>query len=77
MSMSGDIARSVLQKAVKYSITPEDTAELINNIFNNLSWDNDCPFTVGDVIMYVNHEINSKYSSVNKQAYADYLKKYK
>ncbi len=32
MSMSGDIARSVLQKAVKYSITPEDTAELIKSI---------------------------------------------
>jgi regulator of replication initiation timing len=30
--MSGDIARSVLQKAVKYSITPEDTAELTKSI---------------------------------------------
>ena len=77
MSMSGDIARSVLEKAVKYSITPEDTAELINNIFNNLEWDNDCPYTKEDVIIQADHEINSKYSSVNKQAYADYLKKYK
>jgi len=77
MSMSGDITRSVLEKAVKYSITPEDTAELINNIFNNLEWDNDCPHTPDDVINICKHEINSKYSSVNKQAYADWLNKYK
>ena len=75
--MSGDITRSVLEKAVKYSMTPHDVAELVNNITNNLEWDNDCPFTIDDVIKYVNHEINSKYSSVNKQAYADWLNKYK
>ena len=77
MSMSGDIARSVLEKAVKYSITPEDTAELINKIFNNLEWDNDCPYTREDAINAVDYLINDKYRSIDKQAGADWLNKYK
>ncbi len=76
MSMSGCIVRSVLEKAVKYSITPDDVAGLVNNIFNNLEWDNDCPYTSEDVINEVDHEIKNKYSSVNKQAYIDYLNKF-
>ncbi len=75
--MPGDVFRSVLEKAVKYSMTPDDVAELYNNIVNNLQWDNDCPLTVDDVIKYVNHEINNKYSSFDKQAIIDWVNKYK
>jgi len=77
MSMPGDVFRSVLEKAVKYSMTPDDVAELYNNIVNNVQWDNDCPLTVDDVITYVNHEINNKYSSFDKQAIIDWVNKYK
>jgi hypothetical protein len=36
MSMNYDIARTVLDKAVRYYMPPSDIAELINNIFNNV-----------------------------------------
>ena len=77
MSMSGSIVLSVLKKAVKYSMSPEDVAELYNHIADNLEWSNDCPCTVNNVIAYVDSEINDKYSSVDKQAYTNWLNKYK
>ena len=49
--MNYDIAVTVLDKAVKYNMPPSDIAELINNIFNNLEWDNDCAYTIEDVIV--------------------------
>lgn len=77
MSMSGSIVLSVLDKAVKYSMTPDDVAELYNNIVDILEWDNDCTYTREDAINAVDYLINDKYSSIDKQAGADWLNKYK
>lgn len=73
MSMRGDIVRSVLDKAVKYYMPPSDIAELINNIFNNLEWDNDCAYTIEDVIECVKFYATDKYSSCDKDAYNKWL----
>ena len=70
MSMNYDIAKSVLDKAVRYYMPPSDIAELINNIFNNLEWDNDCPYTIEDVIVVAKSVVN------DKDLYDDYKKPY-
>jgi hypothetical protein len=59
--MNYDIAKSVLDKAVRYYIPPSDIAELMNNIFNNLEWDNDCPYTIEDVIAVAKSVVNDKH----------------
>lgn len=76
MSMRGDIVRSVLDKAVKYDMPPSDTVSLINDIFNNLEWDNDCPYTTEDVINCAKFSVNDKYSSCDKDAYNKWINKY-
>jgi len=73
MSMRGDIVRSVLDKAVRYYMPPSDIAELINNIFDNLEWDNDCPYTIEDVIKCAKFSVNDKHSSCDKDAYNKWL----
>ena len=73
MSMRGDIVRSVLDKAVRYYMPPSDIAELINNIFNNLQWDNDCAYAIEDVIECAKFSVNDKYSSCDKDAYNKWL----
>ncbi len=73
MSARCDIARSVLDKAVRYYMPPSDIAELINNIFNNLEWDNDCAYTIEDVIVTAKSIVNDKYSSRDKKAYSKWL----
>ncbi len=73
MSARYDIARSVLDKAVKYYMPPSDIAELINNIFNDLDWDNDCSYTTEDVIVVAKSIVNDKYSSRDKKAYSKWL----
>jgi hypothetical protein len=73
MSARCDIARSVLDKAVRYYMPPSDIAELINNIFNNLEWDNDCAYTIEDVIVVAKSIVNDKYSSRDKKAYSKWL----
>ena len=76
MSMSGDIVRSVLYKAVKYDMTPSDTASLINDIFDNLQWDNDCRYTIEDLIECVKFCATDKYSLCDKDAYNKWINKY-
>lgn len=76
MSMSGDIVRSVLDKAVKYDMTPSDTASLINDIFDNLQWDNDCRYTIEDVLNSAKFSATDKYSSCDKDAYNKWINKY-
>ena len=76
MSMNGDIVRSVLDKAVKYDMPPSDTASLINDIFDNLQWDNDCRYTIEDLIECAKFCATDKYSLCDKDAYNKWIKKY-
>ena len=76
MSMGGDIVRSVLDKAVKYDMTPSDTASLINDIFDNLEWDNDCRYTIEDLMKCVKFRADYKYSLCDKDAYNKWINKY-
>jgi hypothetical protein len=73
MSARCDIARSVLDKAVRYYMPPSDIAELINNIFNNLEWDNDCAYTIEDVIVIAKSIVDDKYYSNDKKPYSKWL----
>jgi hypothetical protein len=73
--MSYDITRSVLKKAVKYSMTPDDAAELVNYIFSHLEWDNDCPCDNETMISCATSLINDNAS--DKQAIIDWVNKYK
>jgi hypothetical protein len=73
MSARCDIARSVLDKAVRYYMPPSDIAELINNIFNNLEWDNDCAYTIEDVIVVAKSIVDDKYYSNDKKPYSKLL----
>jgi hypothetical protein len=73
MSARYDIAKTVLDKAVRYYMPPSDIAELINNIFNDLEWDNDCPYTIEDVINCAKFSVNDKYSLCDKDAYNKWL----
>ena len=76
MSMGGDIVRSVLDKAVKYDMTPSDTASLINDIFDNLEWDNDYRYTIEDLIECAKFCATDKYSLCDKDAYNKWISKY-
>ena len=73
MSMRGDIVRSVLDKAVRYYMPPSDIAELINNIFNNLEWDNDCAYTKEDVINVAKSIVNDNLFNGDKEPYNKWL----
>jgi hypothetical protein len=73
MSARYDIARSVLDKTVRYYMPPSDIAELINNIFNSLDWDKDCAYTIEDVIVVAKSIINDKYFSGDKKPYSKWL----
>jgi len=73
MSARCDIARSVLDKAVRYYMPSSDIAELINNIFNNLEWDNDCAYTIEDVIVIAKSIVDDKYYSNDKKPYSKWL----
>ena len=59
MSARYNIARSVLDTAVRYYMPPSDVAKLINNIFNDLDWDNCYPnpysYTIEDLNYFINH----------------------
>lgn len=73
MSARCDIAKSVLNMAVRYYLPPSEIAELINNIFNDLDWDNRYPYTIEDVIVTAKSIVNDKYSSSDKKAYSKWL----
>jgi hypothetical protein len=73
MSSNYEIVSSVLNKAVKYNITPEDVADLVNNIINSIEWDND-PCNSKYVIICANYLI--KDDIVDKQSYIDWVNKY-
>jgi hypothetical protein len=73
MSARYDVAATVLDTAVRYYLPPSEIAELINNIFNSLEWDNDCPYTIEDVIVTAKSIVNDKYSSRDKKAYSKWL----
>ena len=73
MSMRGDIVRSVLDKAVRYYMPPSDIAELINNIFANLEWDNDCAYTTEDVINVAKSIVNDNLFNGDKEPYNKWL----
>ena len=73
MSMNYDIAVTVLDKAVKYNMPPSDIAELINNIFNNLEWDNDCAYTIEDVIAVAKSIVNDNLFNGDKEPYNKWL----
>jgi hypothetical protein len=71
MSARYNIARSVLDTAVRYYMPPSDVAKLINNIFNDLDWDN-CypnpyPYAIEDVIVVAKSVVNDKYYSDDKK----------
>ena len=74
--MRGDIVRSVLDKAVRYYMPPSDIAELINNIFNNLEWDNDCAYTTEDVINVAKSIVNDNLFNGDKEPYNKWLELY-
>lgn len=74
MSSNYEIVGSVLNKAVKYNITPEDVADLVNNIINSIEWDNDCPCDSEYVIRCANSLIED--DIVDKQSYIDWVNKY-
>ena len=76
MSMNGDIVRSVLDKAVKYDMPPSDTVSLINDIFDNLEWDNDYRYTIEDLIECAKFCATDKYSLCDKDAYNKWINKY-
>ena len=72
MSMSYDIVRSVLDKAVKYYMPPSDIAELINNIFENLEYDKE-PYTTEDVINVAKSIVNDNLFNGDKEPYNKWL----
>ena len=74
--MRGDIVRSILDKAVKYDMPPSDTVSLINDIFDNLQWDNDCRYTIEDLIECAKFCATDKYSLCDKYAYNKWINKY-
>ena len=74
--MRGDIVRSILDKAVKYDMTPSDTASLINDIFDNLQWDPDNRYTIEDVLKSAKFNATDKYSLCDKDAYNKWINKY-
>ena len=76
MSMNYDIAVTVLDKAVKYYMPPSDIAELINNIFDNLEWDNDCAYTTEDVINVAKSIVNDNLFNGDKEPYNKWLELY-
>ena len=71
--MNYDIARTVLDKAVRYYMPPSDIAELINNIFNNLEWDNYCPYTIQDVIVVAKSIVIDDLFDGDKEPYNKWL----
>jgi hypothetical protein len=71
--MNYDIAVTVLDKAVKYYMPPSDIAELINNIFENLEWDNDCAYTIEDVINVAKSIVNDNLFNGDKEPYNKWL----
>ena len=71
--MNYDIAVTVLDKGVKYNMPPSDIAELINNIFNNLEWDNDCAYTIEDVITVAKSIVNDNLFNGDKELYNKWL----
>ena len=71
--MRGDIARSVLDKVVKFDMPPTDAAELIQDIFDNLQWDADGSYTKQDLIDLAKFCAVDKYSSCDKDAYNKWL----
>ena len=71
--MNYDIAVTVLDKGVKYNMPPSDIAELINNIFNNLEWDNDCAYTIEDVITVAKSIVNDNLFNGDKKPYNKWL----
>jgi len=73
MSARYDIASTVLDTAVRYYMPPSDIAELINNIFNSLDWDNRYPYTIENVIVTAKSIVNDKCSSRDKKAYSKWL----
>ena len=73
MSARYDIAATVLDTAVRYYLPPSDIAELINNIFNSLEWDNDYPYTIEDVIVVAKSIVNDKCYSDDKTPYNKWL----
>jgi hypothetical protein len=73
MSARYDIASTVLDTAVRYYMPPSDIAELINNIFNSLDWDNCYPYTIEHVIGIAKSIVNDKCSSRDKKAYSKWL----
>ena len=75
MSMSYDIVRSVLDKAVKYYMPPSDIAELINNIFENLEYDKE-PYTTEDVINVAKSIVNDNLFNGDKEPYNKWLELY-
>ena len=74
--MGGDIVRSVLDKAIKYDMTPSDTVSLINDIFDNLQWDPDYRYTTEDVLNSAKFSATDKYSLCDKDAYNKWINKY-
>jgi hypothetical protein len=76
MSMTGDIVRSILDKAVKYDMPPSDTASFINDIFQTLQWDSCCNYTIEDVIKSAKFSATDKYSLCDKDAYNKWINKY-
>ena len=72
MSMSYDIVRSVLDKAVRYYMPPSDIAELINNIFENLEYDKE-PYTTEDVINVAKSIVNDNLFNGDKEPYNKWL----
>jgi hypothetical protein len=73
MSARYDIARTVLDKAVRYYMPPSDIAELINNIFNTLDWDNYCPYTIENVIVIAKSIVIDDLFDGDKEPYNKWL----
>jgi hypothetical protein len=73
MSARYDIASTVLDTAVRYYMPPSDIAKLINNIFNSLEWDNDCPYTIENVIVVAKSIVNDEHFNGDKNAYNKWL----
>jgi len=74
LSMRSDIACSVLQKAVKFDMPPYETAQFIQEIFDNLKWDTNYPYTIRNVIDLAKLQVCE--NIVDKDAYNKWIKKY-
>lgn len=72
--MRGDIARSVLDKAVKHDVSATHAAESINELFDILEWSNDCPYTAEELIDLAKFQVCG--NSVDKDAYNNWINKY-